>query len=468
MNYAIVDIETTGSNKTTEHRITEIAVYLFDGEKVIQEFTSLVNPENYIPPFITRLTGIDNEMVQDAPLFEDIIDEVDAITKDAVFVAHNVNFDYSIIKGAYKLLGRDFERKRMCTVSLSRKIIPGHRSYSLGKICTDLNIPINGRHRAGGDAYATVQLFAHLLKTNRELIESGEAQYKRSYGNIPPLIDKEVYKALPEKTGVYYFHDRKGRVIYVGKAVNIKKRVASHFNDKSGKELLMLGKIADIKYHITNDELIALLLESNEIKEHQPMFNKVQRKFLEKSGFSYYYNQQGIIQFFVVKNAKKHQPILRFYSEKEVRSFFAFISEKHGLCPRFCEHKWVENACFNLEGRTCLETCGGEEAIETYNKRVLEAIDLYTPLQGNQLIYGSVLETGEKPLILIEDGIYKGFAFVPEDFEFTNIEELLPNIRPQRNHRDIHRLLKSWLRKNPELVVETFENKVKEMQFSLF
>ena len=162
--YAIVDIETTGGGGTS--RITEIAVFRHDGEKIVDVFHSLVNPEMYIPPFITRLTGIDNAMVQDSPTFYDIQDSVRALTKDAWFVAHNAKFDYGFIKREFGAMEEYFERDLLCTVQLSRKIFPGFKSYSLGNLCDSLQISLENRHRAHGDAAATVKLFELLLKND--------------------------------------------------------------------------------------------------------------------------------------------------------------------------------------------------------------------------------------------------------------------------------------------------------------
>lgn len=165
--FTIIDIETTGNHYKYGH-ITEIALFRHDGVKVVRSFSTLINPEIDIPYFITKLTGISNEMVKSAPKFYEVAREIIEITDNSIFVAHNVQFDYRFVKEEFNRLGYDYQRKTMCTVQLSRKLIPGHRSYSLGKLCNDLNININGRHRAEGDALATVKLFEILLKKNKE------------------------------------------------------------------------------------------------------------------------------------------------------------------------------------------------------------------------------------------------------------------------------------------------------------
>jgi DNA polymerase-3 subunit epsilon len=161
--YAIIDIETTGLSPQ-RNKITEIAVYIHDGEKIVDEFSSLINPECYISPNITKITGITNEMVAQAPKFWEVAKDIVLLTEGTTFVAHNATFDYNFIRHEFKSLGYDFKREKLCTVQLSRKIIPGRKSYSLGKLCNELNIPLNGRHRAAGDALATVKLFEYLLQ----------------------------------------------------------------------------------------------------------------------------------------------------------------------------------------------------------------------------------------------------------------------------------------------------------------
>ncbi|MGD9930193.1 MAG: PolC-type DNA polymerase III [Mangrovibacterium sp.] len=161
--YCIIDIETTGQS-LKEGKITEIAIYKHNGLEIVDSFATLINPECHIPYFITKLTGIDNEMVADAPKFYEVAKTIVELTAGSIFVAHNVLFDYRFVREEFNRLGYDYKRKTMCTVKLSRKYLPGHPSYSLGKICHDLNIRIEGRHRAAGDAFATVKLFELILQ----------------------------------------------------------------------------------------------------------------------------------------------------------------------------------------------------------------------------------------------------------------------------------------------------------------
>ena len=221
--YTIVDIETTG-NGIKGNKITEISIFKFDGNEIVDEYTSLVNPECEIPYFITRLTGIDEDLVRNAPTLSEIAPKILEITKDSIFVAHSVNFDYNVIKNEFQNLGLDFSRKKLCTVRLSRKLLPGYNSYSLGKLCSSLQIPLTDRHRARGDAHATVLLFKKLMQQeNAAKIFKSFLNARSQEATLPPSLPKQVFDKLPKKPGVYYFKDAMGKIIYVGKAIDIKK-----------------------------------------------------------------------------------------------------------------------------------------------------------------------------------------------------------------------------------------------------
>src|SRR5690606_21958337 len=191
--YSIVDIETTG-NGIKGNKITEISIFKFDGREVVGEYTTLVNPESEIPSFITGLTGIDNSMVRNAPKWHQIAPKVLEMTKDSIFVAHSVNFDYNVIKHEFQNLNIPFSRKKLCTVRLSRKLIPGLNSYSLGKLCSSLSIPLTDRHRARGDAHATVLLFQRLLSTEgSEEVFKNFLNARSQEATLPPSLPREVF-----------------------------------------------------------------------------------------------------------------------------------------------------------------------------------------------------------------------------------------------------------------------------------
>lgn len=445
--YSVVDIETTG-NGYKGQKITEISIFIFDGEKIIDEFTSLVNPEQKIPHFITNLTGITEAMVRTAPKFYEIAKKIAQITKDTIFVAHNVNFDYNIIRDEFKSLGFDFKRKKLCTVRLSRKIIPGLASYSLGNICSTEGIDIAARHRAKGDAEATVELFRRLIKRDHKFTINSFLNAKSREATLPPLLDKQVVDNLPERHGVYYFKNTKKEVIYVGKANNIKQRVISHFYDKKKKERTMCLEIADISYTETGSELIALLHESAEIKHLYPKFNRAQRKAGEAVGLFSYEDQKGILHLAFNRLKLIPNPIMKFYSMAACRSLLEKICETFELCPKYCHLQTNVNACFHFQLQQCRGICSEKETIESYNKRVHKAIKSLGLQTDNLIIKESGRNDKEHGFILILNGIYQGFGYINKNLKLDSPEDYLLYVKPQKDNRDIHRILNSYLSKN--------------------
>jgi len=445
--YSVVDIETTG-NGYRGQKITEISIFIFDGEKIVDEFTSLVNPEQKIPHFITNLTGITDAMVRTAPKFYEIAKKIAEITKDTIFVAHNVNFDYNIIRDEFKSLGFDFKRKKLCTVRLSRKIIPGLSSYSLGNICSAEGIEIAARHRAKGDAEATVELFRRLIIRDNKFTINSFLNAKSREATLPPLLDKQVVDTLPEKHGVYYFKNEKKEVIYVGKANNIKQRVISHFYDKKKKERTMCLETADISYTETGSELIALLHESSEIKHLYPKFNRAQRKAGEAVGLFSYEDQKGILHLAFNRLKLTPNPIMKFYSMAACRTTLEKICSAFELCPKYCHLQTNVNACFHFQLQQCRGVCSEKEAIESYNKRVRKAIKSLGLQTENLVIKENGRTDEELGFVLILNGIYQGFGYINKNQEMSSLEDYLLHITPQKDNRDVQRILNAYLSKN--------------------
>tara|TARA_R110002126_G_scaffold157104_1_gene304584 strand:+ start:9653 stop:11035 length:1383 start_codon:yes stop_codon:yes gene_type:complete len=451
--YAVVDIETTG-NGYKGQKITEISIFIFDGKTVVDEFTSLVNPEQNIPPFITNLTGITNAMVRYAPKFYEIAKKVEEITKDTIFVAHNVNFDYNIIKDEFKNLGFEFKRKKLCTVRLTRKIIPGLRSYSLGNICADENIPINGRHRAKGDAEATTELFRRLIERDDSFIINSFLNPRSRQATLPPLLDKKIVDNLPETFGVYYFKNTAKEIIYVGKANNIKQRVISHFYDKKKKEREMCMETAHISFTEMGSEILALLLESSEIKNKYPKYNRAQKNKSAAIGLFSYEDQRGVIHLAFNKVKLVPNSILNFYSLAECRNFIEKLCEEFTLCPKYCHLQTNVNACFHHQLKECKGVCCDKESVQDYNIRVHKAIDSIGLSIENRVIKEQGRTDNEIGFALILGGKYQGFGFLEKDIakELTSPEDYQFYLQPKRDNRDIQRILAAYLRKQEEVL----------------
>ena len=450
--YAVVDIETTG-NGYKGQKITEISIFIFDGKKVLDEFTTLVNPEAPIPSFITNLTGINQAMIRNQPKFYEIAKKVEEITKDTIFVAHNVNFDYNIIQAEFKSLGFDFKRKKLCTVRLSRKIIPGLKSYSLGNICADEGIPISARHRARGDVEATVELFKRLIERDDNFTINSFLNPRSRQATLPPLLDKSVVDNLPEKHGVYFFKNLKKEVIYVGKANNIKQRVISHFYDKKKKEQNMCLETADISYTKTGSELLALLLESSEIKQRYPKFNRAQRRAGEAIGLFSYEDQKGIIHLAYNRLKLAPNAIMKYYSVAECRTHLEHLCSEFDLCPKYCHLQTNVSSCFHYQLKQCKGICCDKESVEKYNERVREAIKSVGIGAENLVIKEKGRTEKEVGFALILDGIYLGFGYVDKDqaSQLERPEEYQFFVQPQKDNKDVQRIISSYLKKKKKL-----------------
>jgi DNA polymerase-3 subunit epsilon len=311
--YAIVDIETTGGHASA-NGIMEIAVYIHDGTSVVKHFESLINPQQNIPRYITALTGIDNVMVQDAPTFNEIAAILFDLLKDNIFVAHNVNFDYSFIQHQLKNEGYDLPAKKLCTVRLGRKVFPGLPSYSLGNLCRSLEIKVDNRHRAGGDAKATVKLFELYLANGAQAHIDLMLKKTSSEQWLPLHLQKEDITKLPSAPGVYYFHDNKDKIVYVGKAINIKKRVSSHFtqNDPDKKRQNLVRTVHKVTYKECASELEAIVLESAEIKRLWPKYNKSQKQPAQKFGLYMFEDGRGYIRLAIDKKKKQLPALYNF------------------------------------------------------------------------------------------------------------------------------------------------------------
>ncbi|MEN8765866.1 MAG: exonuclease domain-containing protein [Wenyingzhuangia sp.] len=284
--YAILDIETTGG-KFNEEGMTEIAIHKFDGKKVVDSFITLVNPEIPIQPFVVQLTGINNKMLVKAPKFYEIAKKIIDITEGCVVVAHNASFDYRILGNEFKRLGYAFVKDTLCTVELSRKLIPDQDSYSLGKLCKSLGIPMSERHRANGDAVATVKLFKMLLNKDidKEIIKTNikaEGKTKSKLSNhFQKLLDKS-----PRKTGVFYIHDQQGEVIYIGKNRNMRTGVNQLLMRKSNRSKSLQKKIHDISYEETGSLLIASVKCHEAMVKHQYKYNSIAKKNIPPTVFN--------------------------------------------------------------------------------------------------------------------------------------------------------------------------------------
>lgn len=444
--YAIVDIETTGGY-ADNHRITEIAIYHHDGMQITQVFHTLINPGRNIPYYITGLTGITTEMVLSAPDFKTIAPEIFRRLEGKVFVAHNAHFDYSFLKKEFEQAGFNWQTKKLCTVRLSRKIIPGLRSYSLGSLAESLGIKIPNRHRAGGDAEATTKIFDLLLQRDRDgyILKT----LKRNSGEaiLPPNLAKEEFDKLPAKPGVYYFHDARGNVIYVGKAINIKKRIAGHFTGdaREWSRSRIRNEIHHVSFELTGNELIALILESQEIRRLWPKYNQAQKYRAEEWGIFDYEDRNGYMRFSVNMVTRGSRPLIRFSSKGDTWNFLWEKVHDFDLCPKLSGLQVSKGLCFEHQNGECHGACIGIESTKKYNKRAEKAIRSFKEDGGTAAIIGRGRNEEEQSLVLVEKGAYVGFGFFDRQASIADFESARTFIKPSFETPTVQNLINSYL-----------------------
>lgn len=443
MTYAIVDIETTGGYAAA-NGIIEIAIKVFDGEKVIEEFESLVNPNQAIPKYIQAFTGISNEMVQDAPRFEEIAEKVYTCLQGNVFVAHAVNFDYSFIKSHLEFHGYSFNAKKLCTVRLSRAIFPGFPSYSLGNLCNSLEIDLTNRHRAGGDAEATVVLFKKLLQNDTKEIIQTSLNRNSKEAVLPPNVPKAHFDALPKNPGIYYFHDQKGKVVYVGKAKNIRSRVNSHFsnNSDSRQKQNFVRNVYGISFQSTATELMAAILESTEIKRLWPIFNTSQKRQEEIFGIFVYEDQNGYMRLAIEKKRKYSNPVYTFHYKVDGYGVLRKLMKEFFLCPKLCFVQTDNETCIGIIEEHCHGACEKAEAAKHYNERVLQAIASLIK-RPSYLVIDKGLSENEISCIMVDQGSFFGMGYLPKDLENISRQTINEYIKPYKENSYIRTLLLS-------------------------
>lgn len=444
--YAILDIETTGG-QFNEEGITEIAIYKYDGHEVVDQFISLVNPEKPIQPFVVKLTGINNAMLRSAPKFYEVAKRIIEMTEGCIVVAHNSSFDYRILQTEFRRLGFRFQRQTLCTVELSKKLIPGQESYSLGKLVRALGIPMADRHRATGDAMATVKLFKMLLAKDveKEIVKSLVKTEIKS-GMSPKLLD--IVENLTSKTGIYYIHNEKGDLIYIGKSKNIKKRVNQHFTGTTSKCKKIQNEVYTVSFEETGSELIALLKESEEIKVNKPIYNRAQRKTISQWALYDFKDEHGYIALKIQKADGRKKEITSYTSLQEGKNSLFKITDQYNLCQKINGLYDTRKACFKYKIKECLGACIEEEKPDNYNKRVAEFLSAHQFENDNMIVIDRGRNLQERSAILIENGIYKGYCFYDLNYQITNIDVLKNILIPMKNNRDTMQIIQGYLRKH--------------------
>ncbi len=395
-------------------------------------------------------------MLRNAPKFYEVAKRIVEITEDCILVAHNAQFDYRILVTEFRRLGFDFSRESLCTVQLAKTLIPNQPSYSLGKLVRSLGIPVTDRHRASGDAIATVKLFKMLLDkdSSKKIIQ--ESIRKNPKLQLEPRhID--IIEQLPSITGVYYIHKSDGEIIYIGKSNNIKKRINQHFTNSNHKSKKIQLNAAAVTYEATGSELVALLKESEEIKRNKPIYNRALRRTVFTHALYSFVDENDYINLKIDKVDGRKKPITTFSNRDSGKSFINKAVEDYNLCQKLTGLYKTKTSCFNYDIKECHGACIGKESSEDYNKRVMSLINKNSYRQKNMVIIDRGREIDERSAIYIENGVFKGIGFFNLNYQINNIDVLKSFITPMENNRDTQHIIQSYMRRNKRLKVLQFD-----------
>ncbi len=443
--FAIIDTETTGGNPAKD-KVMEIAIIIHDGTRVVDEYSTLINPGVPIAPFIKKLTGINDNMVKGAPTFEEVADKILEMTKGNIFVAHNVGFDYGVLRNEFRRMGVRFERKQLCTVKFSRRVLPGCQSYSLGKLCREIGINLEGRHRAYGDAAATAELFTRLLAEDKDKVLHNMLEVELTGLEAVPNLNFEIVEDLPEDTGVFTFLDKDGKVLFLSKGRNLRKRIIEVLTKDlaDNKYETLRIAVADISYDVTGSELVAQLLETEEIIKQQPVYNPAQRRRNYRYGVYHYTDDYGYVNLHVdmITNRPDERPLVEFTTRKSAVAVLKRMVTRHGLYSPLCG--FSENG----ESKT------PDTPPAQYNSRLKTILSKYQYHNPNFFIVGEGRSHHEQSIVWIENHRFMGIGYFEPEYIENDIESLKDAVNRKPDTPDAHRIIRNWMgRKNQDTVI---------------
>lgn len=416
--------------------------------KVVDQFVTLVNPQKLIPYHITQVTGIDDSMVYNAPTFPQIAKKLVEITTDCIFTAHNAKFDYSFIQAEYASLGFQYEREQLCTVKFSKQLLKGLPSYKLGNLCSHLGISLNNAHRAEADARATVHLLYKLLEIQSKLPPEQPKEKKKKPAS---KLNPDLLEQIPETCGVYYFYDKSNTPIYIGKSIHLKTRVLDHLKNPSpGKDKQMAAITTQVKWKETGSELIALLLESHEIKKHQPKYNRSQKQLKLTWGLYSSQNEKGYTCFYIEKTSSENaEPHLYFKNKEAARNYLHDRTTKHNLCQSLNGlYTPADFSCMLHQMNLCHGACQGLESVTDYNQRTKAIIEQNEFSIPNCAIVDQGRTDTEKSVVLIKNGQYLGWNYVQQEILTQGPDQLQNEIIPFEDNQDVRKIIQMHLTKN--------------------
>ena len=445
--YAILDIEATGG-KVGEESIIEIAIYKFDGEEIVDQFISLINPERKIDPFVQKLTNITDKMVKTAPKFHEVAKRIVEITEDCTLVGHNVTFDYRMLNQEFNRLGYQYEKDWIDTFEYAETLIPGMPSYSLGKLCDSLGIIVTDRHRASGDARATIALFKMLLDKDYQKIITKKTGIK-----FPKKVNNKYEKLiqdLPNKPGLFYLYNSKKQIIYIGKSINIAQAVNQIFTSKSLRNNRIKRYTKNIKFELTGSNLLASIKEINEILKIKPYLNlDISNKNLYPFGI-YFRENKSTFSRLEPGKGRRNEPFLSFRTKEETEHNLEKILSDYHFCQKI--NKGIKNSesCFGYTVGTCEGACVGEENKVDYNLRIKELVDKTKYPSDNFLIVSKGREGIEKSFIFIENNVFVGYGYYEYHHQINSIERIKKIMTVAEELPDIRAIIRNYLFKAKE------------------
>ena len=430
--FAVVDVETTGGY-ASNHRMTEIAIVVHDGLKEVRRYSTLLNPGRHIPAGIQALTGITPEMVSDAPEFHEVAGEIREVLAEHVFVAHNVNFDYAFVKQAFGEVGITYNPRRLCSVRYARQIEKGLRSYSLKNLCRHFNLENRAAHRAWGDAEVTSVILSILLDKDKGGLWQRAIQKNSGQFNLPANLPLSEYQSLPESPGVYYFLGKDSKPIYIGKARNLRKRVASHFiSDKeSRRSQAFKREIYNLNFQLTGSELVAGLLEDHEIRQYWPRYNRAQKQRRKRYGVYIYQNQSGESCLAVNQVTVQQGFIREFYSLHEAHSWLHKQVERFSLNPSFCGFPY--------------ELSSSEKKPGEHHAGILRMLDALDQEDVSVVMKTQGRDEEEDGFVVLSRGNCQGFGFVPKEYDVSHLDEVMEFLQPLKSSITTRSLVESAL-----------------------
>ncbi len=444
--YAVIDIETSGG-KFGEERIIEVAIFRYENGEITDQIISLINPQGPIQPYVQKLTGITPKMVRRAPKFHELAKRIIEISEDAVFVAHNVNFDYRVVQDEFARLGYDYQRKTLDTITHAQRLIPGLKAYGLETLCETLGILNTNRHRADGDARATVKLLSILLdKDTDKKIESIARDRKDT---APDHDFSDLTAELYNTTGLYYIHNKAGEVIYLGQSNNLRNKIDRHFLATNERALQLQSESDSIHIEPTGSELIALITEHLELRKLKPKLNKRTDKYSLSYGVFISTNDDESIRQIRVQKIKKEVPLIHVADENSGIELAGKYCRNFDITPKDVALSFQLDrmqAAYNAH----LEP--QKSSVKSLQNRIWRTA---LPFK-NALLIDQGRKTGEKSVVVWEEGKIRGYGFFDLEFQLGDIETIKQSMTPVTSSNYLSSLVYDHYRSGKFVEIRTY------------